>query len=186
MSYMRGYENYFAFGNDLSKAVVTFCFRAMMGLRSTQSLVSMLEMLLVDAEKCIGCKLCSWACAYGAREYDEMDGVMKKCTLCIDRIYNENLAISERQPACVITCPANARHFGDLGDPESAVSKLVEQRGGFPLMPETGYEPVNRYLPPRPRKTQAGDTGAPARLEAAEDAKTSSDFFSWLDKKLSR
>ena len=142
--------------------------------------------VLVDAEKCIGCKLCSWACAYGAREYDEMDGIMKKCTLCIDRIYNENLAESERQPACVITCPANARHFGDLGDPASEVSKLVEQRGGYPLMPETGYEPVNRYLPPRPRKTQVGDTGAMARLEAAEDSKPSSDFFSWLDKKLSR
>ena len=53
-------------------------------------------------------------------------------------------------------------------------------------MPETGYEPVNRYLPPRPRKTEAGDTGAPARLTAAEDSKPSSDFFSWLDKKLSR
>ena len=142
--------------------------------------------VLVDAEKCIGCKLCSWACAYGAREYDETDGVMKKCTLCIDRIYNEHLPESERQPACVITCPARARHFGDLGDPESDISKLVARRGGFQLMPETGYEPVNRYLPPRPRKTTAGDTGAPARLEAAEDSKSSSDFFAWLDKKLSR
>ena len=53
-------------------------------------------------------------------------------------------------------------------------------------MPEIGYEPVNRYLPPRRRKTQVGDTGAPARLEAAEDSKPSSEFFSWLDKKLSR
>ena len=38
---------------------------------------------------CIGCKLCSWACPYGAREFDADEGVMKKCTLCIDRIYNE-------------------------------------------------------------------------------------------------
>ena len=86
----------------------------------------------------------------------------------------------------MITCPARARHFGDLGDPESDISKLVARRGGFQLMPETGYEPVNRYLPPRPRKTTAGDTGAPARLEAAEDSKSSSDFVAWLDKKLSR
>ena len=47
--------------------------------------------VLVNPDTCIGCKLCSWACPYGAREYDYDDGVMKKCTLCIDRIYNENL-----------------------------------------------------------------------------------------------
>jgi Fe-S-cluster-containing dehydrogenase component len=111
---------------------------------------------------------------------------MKKCTLCIDRIYNENLAESERQPACVITCPAHARHFGDLGDPESDISKLVERRGGFALMPETGYQPVNRYLPPRPRKNQVGDTGTTAQLEPAETAKSSNAFFNWLDKALSR
>ena len=45
--------------------------------------------VLVNEDKCIGCKLCSWACPYGAREYDADEGVMKKCTLCIDRIYNE-------------------------------------------------------------------------------------------------
>ena len=50
--------------------------------------------VLVDEDLCIGCKLCSWACPYGAREYDFDSGVMKKCTLCIDRIYNE--AVDER------------------------------------------------------------------------------------------
>ena len=47
--------------------------------------------VLVDEDKCIGCKLCSWACPYGAREFDVDVGVMKKCTLCVDRIYNQNL-----------------------------------------------------------------------------------------------
>jgi sulfite dehydrogenase (quinone) subunit SoeB len=42
--------------------------------------------VLVDPDTCIGCKLCSWACPYGAREYDYGDGVIKKCTLCVDRI----------------------------------------------------------------------------------------------------
>jgi Fe-S-cluster-containing dehydrogenase component len=111
---------------------------------------------------------------------------MKKCTLCIYRIYNENLEESERKPACVIACPAGARHFGDLGDAQSEISRLVERRGGYALMPESGYEPVNRYLPPRPRKDRAGDTGTADHLDAAENAVDSSTFFEWLDKALTR
>jgi Fe-S-cluster-containing dehydrogenase component len=115
--------------------------------------------VLVDEDKCIGCKLCSWACPYGAREYSEVEGVMKKCTLCVDRIYNDKLDEDDRQPACVQACPTRARHFGDLGDPQSKVSQLVAERGGVALMPELGYAPTNRYLPPRPRRTgeDAGD-----------------------------
>ena len=82
--------------------------------------------VLVNPDTCIGCKLCSWACPYGAREYDYDDGVMKKCTLCVDRIYNETFAPEDRVPACVRACPTGARHFGDLGDPDSAVSQLVQ------------------------------------------------------------
>ena len=119
--------------------------------------------VLVDEDKCIGCKLCSWACPYGAREYSHVEGVMKKCTLCVDRIYNQNLAEEDRQPACVQACPTRARHFGDLGDPDSSVSQLVAERGGVALMPELDYAPVNRYLPPRPRHTgQDDDAPAPA------------------------
>jgi len=133
--------------------------------------------VLVNPDTCIGCKLCSWACPYGAREYDWDAGVMKKCTLCIDRIYNETLEEPERVPACVSTCPAHARHFGDLGDPASAVSQLVAARGGVALMPELGYRPVNKYLPPRPR---------PPVPEAPKVEETAGGILGWLDRVLTR
>ena len=74
---------------------------------------------------------------------------MKKCTLCVDRIYDEQLPEAERQPACVLSCPTSSRIFGDFDDPESQVSKLTVERGGKGLMPELGYKPTNQYLPPR-------------------------------------
>ncbi len=107
---------------------------------------------------------------------------MKKCTLCIDKIYNETLDERDRVPACVATCPVSARHFGDLGDPGSEVSTLVRERGGYDLMPEMGYAPTNKYLPPRPRR--AGGASAPAELAPAVPA-GSGGFLAWIDRLLS-
>ena len=108
--------------------------------------------VLVDYDKCIGCKYCSWACPYGAREFDEKQKVMKKCTLCVDRIYDTALAERDRRPACVMACPTSARLFGDIHDPASAVSIAIRESGGYQLMPEWGTHPANHYLPRR--KTQ--------------------------------
>jgi Fe-S-cluster-containing dehydrogenase component len=105
--------------------------------------------VLVDYDKCIGCKYCSWACPYGVREIDEHQKVMKKCTLCVDRIYDETLPEAERKPACVLACPTSARLFGDVHDPESGVSVAVREDGGYQLMPEWGTRPANHYLPRR-------------------------------------
>jgi len=140
--------------------------------------------VLVDYDKCIGCKLCSWACPYGAREYDEHQGVMKKCTLCVDRVYNESLAPEDRQPACVLACPTGARAFGDFADPESAVSRKSAARDGQALLPELGYAPTNRYLPPRARRDGAR-TDAPAPDDAVDPAQLPG-VLRWLDRILSR
>jgi len=151
--------------------------------------------VLVNADICIGCKLCSWACPYGAREFDADAGVMKKCTLCIDRIYNENLDVVDRVPACVQVCPVGARHFGDLGDSASPVSRLVEERGGFDLMPEMGYRPVNKYLPRRdpadpftpgaPPACETRGTGAASVTDPEPMPGAANPVLRWLDRILS-
>ena len=59
------------------------------------------------------------------------------------------------------------------------MSKLVAERGGFELMPELGYQPVNKYLPPRPRR--AGDR------YRGEDAATGNESpLRWLDRLVRR
>ena len=133
--------------------------------------------VLVHEDWCIGCGLCAWACPYGAREMDAEAGVMKKCTLCVDRIYNEKIPPEDRMPACVRACPAGARHFGDFADPDSTVSKLVAERGGMDLMPEQETRPVNKYLPPRARDTGMRDV-KPLERPAPEG------LLGWVDKAL--
>jgi len=132
--------------------------------------------VLIDQDKCMGCNYCSWACPYGARELDRNSGTMKKCTLCVDRIYDEKLPEAERQPSCVMTCPSNARHFGDFDDESSNVSQLVKERGGYQLMPELGYAPTNRYLPPRQRDT------APVAERSAGPTSLMEKLSGWMQK----
>ncbi len=138
--------------------------------------------VLVNPDTCIGCKLCSWACPYGAREYDSHEGIMKKCTLCVDKIYNQDLPAHSRVPACVSACPTGARSFGDLGDPDSPVSKLVESRDGFDLMPEQACAPVNKYLPLRERiaPSETAIVELPRRVSGFADA-----LVKWIDRTLS-
>lgn len=125
--------------------------------------------VVIDKEICTGCKYCMMACPYGARytveewesyfpeglplsdyekfskkqwENDSGCGVATKCDFCADRLG------TDKEPACVQSCPAYARYFGDLDDPDGELVFLIKTRGGFPLNPELGTKPKVYYLPP--------------------------------------
>jgi tetrathionate reductase subunit B len=97
--------------------------------------------VLVDHNKCIGCKYCIVACPYGARYLNEEMKGPDKCTFCHHRVEAGLL------PACVEACPTKSRVFGDLDDPNSKVSKLVAE-GAIPAGAEYGTKPKVYIIPP--------------------------------------
>ena len=70
--------------------------------------------VLIDANKCIGCRYCSWACHYGAPQFNTALGVMTKCNMCVD------LVDQGQKPACVQSCPYRALDFGPLDELQKA------------------------------------------------------------------
>ena len=133
--------------------------------------------VIVDYDKCVGCRYCLIACPYqqrtyyadGKKEYfpgqglTELEvigkelyplqtGTVVKCNFCAERLDEgvknglEPGVDREATPACVNVCPAKARTFGDLDDPNSEVSKLIRDRKGFQLHPEYGTEPSVYYI----------------------------------------
>lgn len=61
--------------------------------------------VLIDREKCSGCKLCVEACSFGVIQYNLEKNKVEKCNMCVHRI-DKGL-----RPACVIHCPTKALQF---------------------------------------------------------------------------
>lgn len=77
----------------------------------------------IDKDLCIGCGFCVTACPYDARYLNPATEKVDKCDFCAGRLQRG------LQPACVTTCTAHAKFFGDLEDPDSEVYGLVYGRG---------------------------------------------------------
>ena len=131
--------------------------------------------VMMDYDKCIGCRYCEVACPYNARAFNwetfagpnpavpdwgqpEVErrprGVVEKCSFCYNRI-DRGLALGlipgvdkAATPACVNACPMGARIFGDLNDPESEVSKIVHTKVTHQLRKDLGPGPRGYYIRP--------------------------------------
>jgi Fe-S-cluster-containing dehydrogenase component len=131
--------------------------------------------VMMDYDKCIGCRYCEVACPYGGRAFNWVEftgpnpavpewgqpevprrprGVVEKCSFCYHRI-DRGLKLglkpgvdADATPACVVACPMGARKFGDLNDPASEVSKVLKQHSYFQLREDLGTSPRVFYLPP--------------------------------------
>jgi Fe-S-cluster-containing dehydrogenase component len=132
-------------------------------------------LVVMDYDRCIGCRYCEVACPYDARKFNwaaredvnpyiptwgiaevprRPRGVVEKCTFCIHRI-DDGLKSGlipgvdpEATPACVNICPVKARTFGDLKDPTSYISQLIAQNPTLVLREELGTMPSVYYIPP--------------------------------------
>ncbi len=132
--------------------------------------------VLIDNERCIGCRFCIAACPYSARSFNwqepkfaEQDkdmvydieqnvpqkkGTITKCLFSADKLRDEKM------PSCVSACPNGVYWFGDKNEDAvtngtthetSRFSDLIRENAGFVLMPELGTKPRVYYLPPKNR-----------------------------------
>ncbi len=91
----------------------------------------------INPDLCIGCKYCMTACPYGARWLDEETGLPAKCMgrECLSRVS------SGLEPMCVTVCPAGARAFGDIDDPNSEISQRLRKGRVIRLLEYKGTQP---------------------------------------------
>ena len=118
--------------------------------------------VMIEKKKCIGCRACTVACPYMNRHFVENgmladaresnnpyqavkvqgfeEGTMTKCNFCAPRI-DQGL-----EPACVVTCPSEARIFGDLDEEDGRLQQLIRERDSWQLLPEAETDPSVFYL----------------------------------------
>jgi Fe-S-cluster-containing dehydrogenase component/formate-dependent nitrite reductase membrane component NrfD len=96
---------------------------------------------IVDFDKsaCIGCKACMAACPYDAIFINPDDHSAEKCNFCAHRL---DVGL---EPACVVVCPVEALMVGDLNDPTSRVTQIVNRDAVEVRRPEKGTRPKVFY-----------------------------------------
>ena len=96
--------------------------------------------VLIDTSKCMGCGYCTWACPYGAPQYDAVQGIVTKCNFCYDNLD------AGLPPSCVSACPLRVLNINILEDISPADQKqnlwqLAGSEHPFPLPEYSRTEP---------------------------------------------
>jgi molybdopterin-containing oxidoreductase family iron-sulfur binding subunit len=128
------------------------------------------NIVLIDNERCIGCRFCMAACPYSARVFNwgkpkepkgyekvyspetsvpSKIGTVEKCDFCPDMLRQKKL------PPCITDCPNGVLYFGDANDDTVTngtetvrLSELLREKAAYRYMEELGTEPNVYYLPP--------------------------------------
>lgn len=96
--------------------------------------------VMIDEHRCIGCKYCIASCPYDVRAVNPLKKIVQKCYWCVHRVD------AGLEPACVNTCPARARVFGNIMNPDSEVSKLIATQPVRVLKRELATNPHVFYI----------------------------------------
>jgi len=128
-------------------------------------------LVLVDTDRCVGCRFCMVACPYSARTFDWAEpsvpddlhdapyspensfppkkGTVSKCDFCPHHVRMGHM------PHCVSACPNGVFYFGDEnedavsnGSETVRLSTLLRDRAGYRYLEEMGTKPRVYYLPP--------------------------------------
>lgn len=109
--------------------------------------------VVVDEHRCIGCKYCIASCPYDVRYLNPLKKIVQKCELCKHRIE------AGLEPACVSACPTEALIFGNMRDPESAISRALATNPVQVLKPDRATFPQVYYIAADVAAIKAHGTG---------------------------
>lgn len=123
----------------------------------------------VEAERCVGCRYCAWACPYGAPQYDAAAGVMSKCDFCWDELEQG------RPPVCVAACPLRVLNVVGRDEVDGETAADI-----FPLPDSRLTEPAFCLVPPQAVLDGRAAAGRLANVEETGAAHDDEGPLAWF------